>query len=927
MCADSRRFGLITLLCLTGVSAQAQPSRILDRIDPDRRVILAKYVHPLAKPEFDRGPLPSAFPLPAIILNLKSSLSQQTSLRQLLAQQQDPTSDQYHKWLTPEQYADRFGVNSSDLDRITAWLREEGFKIVLVARGRTWIMFSGAAGLVDQAFHANLHRYQVRGEVHFANASNPSIPAALAAIVEGFHGLNDFHLKPRLIQSSTYPQAVNGNQHYLAPSDFATIYDIAPLYKAGIDGAGQTIAIVGQTSINLSDITSFRTKENLPAAKLTQVLVPGQTDPGISSGDLPEADLDIEWSGAIARNATVIYVYSNDVGVSLQYAVDQNVAPVISMSYGGCEESDLVDMPTIQTTALQANAQGMTWIAASGDQGAADCEDPDVSVAQDGLAVDAPGSVPEVTAMGGSEFMDSGGTYWVNGATINGGAATSYIPEKVWNDTSLNGFLAAAGGGTSIYFPRPGWQTGPGVPNDGARHLPDLSFNASADHDPYLVYTGGSGGYFGGTSAAAPTMAGVLALLNQYLVSSGFQSQPGLGNINPTLYRIAATYPSAFHNITTGNNIVPCVTGSPNCPNGTLGYSAGSNYSQASGLGSLDAYILFKQWSAQPPAASSVVASIDSNPVFEGSPDANGNSWTFTLTLTEEAGVGTTLTGFTMNGKSYDPAASFGSTAISRDGSISSKNLGLANLTVPANVVFTFSGMDATGGQWSNQISAPFSGPRIPLTVAGASNAASGQASYAPGMLLSVYGTALGDFAQSAGTIPLTDYLAGFEAWVNNVPAPLYFVSPNQVNIQIPYETQPGPATLTVGNPYINLNYPIQIAMAAPGIFASKGAAVPYASGSRGKTYTIYITGEGQVEPAVPTGRSPTGEAPKPVQPVTLKVGGVQAAISFIGIPKWAVGVTQINFQVPATAPLGVQPVVVTVGGVSSPSVTFTVTQ
>ncbi len=164
--------------------------------------------------------------------------------------------------------------------------------------------------------------------------------------------------------------------------------------------------------------------------------------------------------------------------------------------------------------------------------------------------------------------------------------------------------------------------------------------------------------------------------------------------------------------------------------------------------------------------------------------------------------------------------------------------------------------MDASGKQWTQTLTVLFDGPQTQLAIGGASNAASGQQSYAPGMLLSVYGTALGDFVQSAGTVPLPQYLAGFEASVNGVTAPLYYVSPNQVNVQIPYETQPGTATLVVGNPYVNSNnYNLKIVPAAPGIFMTNGfTAAPFSSAARGQTTTLFITGDGQVSPALADG-------------------------------------------------------------------------
>lgn len=894
------------------------------------RVVLRGQVRPEARTQYDQGPVEPSFVLTLITIHLKPAASRQTALQQLLSDQQDPTNPNYHRWLTPEQYADHFGLSTADLRKVRTWLEQQGFTITYEARGRTWMTFRGTAQQVHNALQADIHRYNVQGEVHYANANDPSIPASLASLVAGFHGLSDFRMKPRLVKGNPLTNTAAGN-HALAPDDFATIYDVAPLYSAGIDGDGQSLAVVGQTDIDIADINQFRNKFLLPAIKLQQTLIPMSPDPGVSHTDEPEADLDLQWSGAVARNATILYINSNNVVNSLMYAVDQNVAPVVSMSYGDCEAEDLVDLPTTQQTAQQANAQGMTWLAAAGDAGAADCDSTDP--AENGYAVDSPGSTPEVTSMGGSEFNDSGGSYWSDTNSSTDASALGYIPEKVWNDTAENRSLASGGGGESIYFALPSWQTGTGVPADGVRHVPDLSLNASADHDAYYVVVAGNGGYYGGTSAAAPTMAGIVTLLNHYLTSTKAQSQSGVGNINPELYRMAANTPSAFHDITQGNNNVPCASGSPNCANGQFGYSAGVGYDRASGLGSPDAYNMIHAWTANAATDSAVVVSINSNPVFEQAPDANGNQWPYTLTLTEEAGIATTLTGFTINGKAANIATAFGSAKIPARGSLVSKNLGFATLTVPTTVTFGFTGTDAGGHQWTQQFSVPFSAPQVQLTVGGASNAASGQQAYAPGMIVSVYGTALGDYAQAASVIPLPEYLAGFEAYVNMVPAPLYYVSPDQVNIQIPNATASGQMTLTVGNPYVNVNYNIEVTAAAPGIFQSDGmVAAPFSSAGRGQTTTLFFTGGGLTNPpsqdgTTPDAATPLNELPQPVLPVTVTVGGQTATTSFIGIPPGLVGVTQINYQVPASAPLGVQPVVVTVGTVASPATNLNVTQ
>ena len=748
----------------------------------------------MARPEFDQGAVDPSFHAQGMTLLLKQSAAQQTALQQLLAEQQDPGSPNYHKWLTPQQYADRFGISQTDVDKINAWLQSEGFTIDDVANGRNWVGFSGTAGQVRNSFRTELHRYNVNGEMHVANAAQPSIPAALQDIVAGIRGLNDFHPKaPGSRLRKSFPEnTTGGGTHHIVPDDLATIYNIAPLYKAGVDGTGQKIIVVGQTSIKVSDIQNFRSRYNLPAHDPEIHLVPNRADPGLSQNDLPEADLDIEWSGGIAPNATVVYVYSDDAFEAARYAISQNLGQVITMSYGMCELMDLVDLPVFQSWAQQANAQGITWMSASGDAGAGDCEDTNNSVVQTGMAVDVPGVIPEITSVGGTEFNENGGSFWSTTNNANGGSALSYIPEIAWNDTSSINGLASGGGGASTFFPKPAWQTGLGVPNDGFRDVPDVSFASSPAHDAFAVYTDGSVQYYGGTSIAAPTFAGIVALLNQYLVSTGVESQPGVGNINPALYRLAQNTSGIFHDITSGTNIVPCAANSPNCSGGSFGYRAGPGYDQATGLGSVDASNFVHQWSSRPPVNSAVVASIDQNPVYQQAPDRSGYQWSFNITLNEEAGIATQLSGFTVDGTDYTSqiASLFGSSAIPARGSISA-GLGFKTLAAPKIVVFVFSGVDTSGRQWSQQLSVPFAQQQVVEAIGGIANAASGQQVYAPGMILSVYGLEMSSSTQSASAIPLPTFMAGAFAMVNGTPAPLYYVSPTQLNVQIPYETSP----------------------------------------------------------------------------------------------------------------------------------------
>ena len=349
----------------------------------------------------------------------------------------------------------------------------------------------------------------------------------------------------------------------------------------------------------------------------------GSRDPGIVTGDVDEADLDLEWAGAIARNATIIYVNSaNGAPDSLQYAIDQNLAPIVSISYGDCESNfTQSDINALVALAQQANAQGITVVGPAGDAGAADCDGDFAGrrVARLGLAVDIPASLPYVTGVGGTTFKDLGTAwssagqsfsvffgkgghgYWDSNNNSSNSSALSYVPETAWNDTLVDGVLDSSGGGRSIYFSKPSWQIGNGVPNDGRRDVPDVSLAASASHDGYLSCSLGScvNGFrgsdnslnvVGGTSLDAPAFAGIVALINQ-------KTNSIQGNANPALYRLAATVPGIFHDVTDGGNQVPCRAGSQDCPStGFMGYTAGNGYDLATGLGSVDVSRLVNAW-------------------------------------------------------------------------------------------------------------------------------------------------------------------------------------------------------------------------------------------------------------------------------------------------------------------------------------------
>jgi subtilase family serine protease len=602
------------------------PDRITQDAVPGVTTALPGSVSPLAQPAFDIGRADPSTRLTGMTIYFRLSAAQQAALNQLLAQQQTPGSPFYHKWITPTQYASQFGLSANDLAKVQTWLEQQGFSIDGVSNSHNAISFSGTVAQVEAAFQTQIHHYNINGVTHTANSTPLSVPSAFAGVVLSVRNISDFRPHPlhRLRRPAVSPQYTftsGGVQyHFLAPGDFATIYDLNSLYSAGYTGSGETIVLVGQSAIETSDITNFQKAAGLTQKAPTITLVPGTGTSELedSDGDEDESDLDLEWSGAVATGATLNFVYVGNnlnysVFDSIQYAIDNDLGSIISTSYGACEaDFSSTDISTIQGWFEQASSQGQTVVAAAGDNGATDCEIDsgkgatvvDGDEATLGLAVDYPGSSPYVTSIGGTEFLadvSSPGTYWNSSNSTAGNSAIQYIPEEVWNDTSPSLGLEAGGGGKSILFGKPSWQTGNGVPNDGARDVPDISLNASPNHDGYLFCATGSdtndpsacsNGFLnssgdpevaGGTSFGAPTFSGILAILSQKLGTAE------LGNVNPQIYSLAGSdYSSAFHDTTVGNNEIPCEIGSVDCKTSPIGYSATTGYDLASGWGSID---------------------------------------------------------------------------------------------------------------------------------------------------------------------------------------------------------------------------------------------------------------------------------------------------------------------------------------------------
>ena len=521
----------------------------------------------------------------------------------------------------------------ADLEATQRWLTSRGFTLNGISRSRDRITFSGTAAQVATAFGATLHHYQINGERHLAPSSELTLPADLAAVTTAVLHLSDFRPHP-LAHPAPRPAYTTAatNAHYLDPGDLGIMYDLPVSTNANIVGDGQSIALVGQSYVDLSTssvVRSFLTRTDYPnSIGLLSVLVPGTGVEAISPGDAAESEIDLEYSAGLLKggNALLVHVGSNptyNVFDAITFAVDQNVAPVISISYGECET--LMSASEIEQSNVlfqQAGIQGQTIVAAAGDEGSTACAPytayGNLSISQQqGLAIDFPADSPNVTAIGGTEmtpdiFAAGSSPYWFADTIVDvPNSLKSYVPEIVWNEGSLTHSIFAGGGGASSVLPRPSWQVDfPGIPSGSTRLIPDLAFQASAANPGFVLCTDDVSFFgddtssvcdfdqsptyptAGGTSFAAPAFAAMVAILNQSTQSLG------QGNVNPILYNLAAnsaTAASAFHDITAGSNA--CIAGAPNCSAaGESGFTATPGYDQATGLGSLDLLQLLAMW-------------------------------------------------------------------------------------------------------------------------------------------------------------------------------------------------------------------------------------------------------------------------------------------------------------------------------------------
>jgi len=802
---------------------EAAPPRVMDRVveqvDDARRVRLSGNVHPMARAQSDMGRVDSNKLLERVVMVLKRSPEQEAALAAFNERQYDPSSPDFHHWLSAEEFGKLYGPSDADIAAVTNWLQNHGLQIHEVAKGRVYIQFDGTVGNVERAFGLEMHNYAAEGKVHLANDRDPEIPAALSPVVTGLASLHDFfpehfshpgNFVKRDLKTGKYtvlppdapatgggmeptPLLPNGlntgangansgppipggvtpelgwvdpstgyQREDLTPYDLAAIYNILPLWNAAtpINGTGVKVAVVALSDVAASDLNTYRSSFGLPATTLTTLH--SGADPGIDPNNQEENTEDVEMVSATAPGAQIVLVSNANtattdaVTLGILYIVNNSVAPIMTVSYGGCElKLGTAGNALFNQNFQQAATAGISSFVAAGDSGSAGCT-PQNGINPPygdtfGLAVSGVASSPYVTAVGGTDLQwpfvgatHPFTTYWNTTADAHGATAKGYMPEMAWNATCANPMLlnvyttytnvealcnaaansttisnwylvkmASGGGGVSnctvnnttptatTWFPnscsggyaKPSWQTGvAGIPADGKRDVPDIALfgsygfgqtdntgipgstllicMSSASH-PCNYSTKGTIIYQenGGTSAASPMAAGIMALVVQKL---GGAKQ---GLANPMLYSLAAKQNYAacnsntvaagntcvFYDTTTGSNAMNCTKGDTNCVTsvntdayGILsGYNATTGYDLTTGLGSMNVTNLVNAWAAAVagPAVTLTPTTLTFASTTVGVPTAAQvvtvtNSGTAALTLTSETLTGTNATSF-----------------------------------------------------------------------------------------------------------------------------------------------------------------------------------------------------------------------------------------------------------------------------------------
>ncbi len=755
-------------------SAQVLP-RITSPVEDAAMVTLKGNTHPLAKAQFDRGPVEESTS-GRMLLVLKRSPQQDQALRAFVESQHDQGSTNFRKWLTPEQFGEKFGVADSDIATVSDYLQSHGFEVGRVYANKMAIEVTGTAGQLRDTFQTQIHSYNIHGQQYFANASDPKIPSALAPVVAGFASLNNIRAVTSNRQPATSLAATlepkthrfkpeftgsnsSGAYYLVAPADLQKIYDIPPYVIAGgqptttLSGTGVTVGVINDAQINVNLVTQYQTLGGLPVNAPVEIIDGNDPIDATLSSDAVSAYEQLELVSAAAPGATLYYYGSGDtdydtgIDFAVIRAVQDNAASVLVTSAQSCESAlGASGNYFIYGEWLQAAAQGITVVAATGDSGSAACDTPGSATTTGGLAVNGYASTPYDTAVGGTDFYygskTGGPTYW--GSTTQNNnffeSALGYIPEQAWNDSIINAAdpnpsnlpsaVYGGGGGYSTIgsytefgtvgspYPIQPWQSS--FVTGTARAIPDVAFFAGNNYNSaqYAVCAApgdcilnngvvSSVTQQGGTAGAAGVFAGIIADVVQKMGARQ-------GNVNPTLYALHSTA-NIYHDTTVGSNSMDCTAGTgcngTNLVAGTPSanaYLAKASWDAATGLGSVDAGKLIAAWTSLATKTTTTALTITAYP---GGPavtkTVHGTGLAFYTRVSPTSGTGTPTGNVALNTSS--PLPDYGS--ITTLPLVSGQGVSLQNYFLPGG---TYNVTASYPGDTTYEAS---TSPAIPITV------------------------------------------------------------------------------------------------------------------------------------------------------------------------------------------------------------------
>jgi hypothetical protein len=556
----------------------------------------------------------------AIGLPLRDS----AGLDQFLAQLYDPASPNYRQYLSPDQFADRFGPSEQDYERVKQFAAANGLTVVTTYSNRLVLDVAGPPSAVENALHIRLQTYQHPTEARrfFAPDTDPTVPSALP--VADIQGLSDFAKPhPRLKRANlpASPKNGSGSGGAYFGNDFRNAY----LPGATLTGSGQIVGLLEFDGYYASDIAAYAAaagdgRSNIVIQPVLLDYFNGVPTSGPDSGN-GEVSLDIEMAMAMAPGLAKIMVFEAGPNGRQNDVLNAMAANSAVKSLACCWGWPGGPSTTTDSIFKQLAAQGQSFFNASGDGDAFTVGVNSDNGVDNPDTENAPSSSPYITQVGGTTLTMSG-------------AGASYVSETVWNWGGGTG----SSGGVSSYYPLPTWQSGISTTSNHAstsqRNIPDVALTA----DNVTAYdSDGAVENDGGTSCAAPLWAGFLALVNQQAVSLG---NPPAGFVNPAIYAIGKgqnatyTYAACFHDTTTGNNFW---SESPGNYSAVAGYDLCTGWGTPNGANLIDAL-------AGTPAAGLLVEVPDSMAFsgFAGGPFSPGSA-TFQLTNAANTALGWSL--------------------------------------------------------------------------------------------------------------------------------------------------------------------------------------------------------------------------------------------------------------------------------------------